>query len=188
MKYYKFLTREHTGGYSSFDWTPYLPTADGPGEWTPEIEGELVDCENGYHLCDETQILGSYIQDEMYEAEVEDCRPCGENDKHVARRVMLVRRVDGWNDKTLRLFAVWCGREAMKLIPDPDPRSIAACDVAERYANGDATSEDLDAAWGAAWGAASAAAWAAAWGAAWGAASAAARDAQLSKLREMVGL
>jgi hypothetical protein len=212
MKYYKFLTSEKTGGYSNFDWTPYLPTDDGPGEWTPAVEGELVDCENGYHLCDETQILGGYIQSEMYKAEVEDCRPCKDNAKHVCRRVRLVRRVDGWNDKTLRLFAVWCAREALKLVADPDPRSIAACDVAERYANGEATYEELHAAWDAASAAASAAAWDpardAAWDAAWdpasAAASAAARDAawdaardaawdaawdaQLKKIYEMVGL
>ncbi len=44
---YKFLTAEKTGGTSSFDWTPYLPHDGKPGEWTPAVEGELVDCGNG---------------------------------------------------------------------------------------------------------------------------------------------
>ena len=48
--------------------------------------------------------------------------------------------------KQLRLFAVWCAREALKLIDNPDPRSIEACNVAERYANGEATIEELNAA------------------------------------------
>jgi len=69
---------------------------------------------------------------------------------------------DSWiDDHTLRLFAVWCARQALALIKNPDPRSVAACDVAERYANGEATKDELtaarDAAWDAAWDAASAA-------------------------------
>jgi hypothetical protein len=118
---------------------------------------------------------------------------------------------DGWiDDKTLRLFAVWCAREVLKLVDNPDPRSIAACDVAERYANGAATQQELAAARAAAraaaWDADRAAAWdataaraaaraaagaatgAAAWDAtgAWDAAGAAAWDAQLKHLIEML--
>jgi hypothetical protein len=67
-------------------------------------------------------------------------------------------RNDYMSNKDLRLFAVWCAREALKLIPNPDARSVNACDVAERYANGDATLEELiavgDAAKAAAWAAA----------------------------------
>ena len=48
------------------------------------------------------------------------------------------------DDKTLRLFAVWCARQVQHLMTDH--RSIAALDVAERYANGEATREELDAA------------------------------------------
>ena len=95
------------------------------------------------------------------------------------------------DDRTLRLFAVWCarntpmsdGRKVGDLLTDP--RSLAALEVAERYAHGNATDKELaaarDAAWSAAWDAARDAArdaaWAAAWAAAWDAAEAAARDA-----------
>ena len=41
------------------------------------------------------------------------------------------------NDKTLRLFAVGCARKVQHLMKDQ--RSIDALDVAERYANGNAT-------------------------------------------------
>ena len=73
---------------------------------------------------------------------------------------------EGWiDDKTLRLFAVWCARDALSMVDNPDPRSINACDVAERYANGQATDDELAAAARAAvWAAADearAAAWAA---------------------------
>ena len=60
-------------------------------------------------------------------------------------------------DKEIRLFAVECARQVQHLMADP--RSLAAIDVAERFANGLATSEELDAAWEAA----RVAAWAAAW-------------------------
>ena len=98
------------------------------------------------------------------------------------------------SDKDMRLFAVWCAREALKLLKNPDPRSLNACDVAERFANGQATSDELDAARDAAWSAAMdadsdaarsaarAAARDAAWAAAWSAAWSAARDAQIDKL------
>jgi len=110
-------------------------------------------------------------------------------------------------DREWRLFSVWCARQVQHLLTDP--RSVAALDVAERYANGDATGEELAAAWSAAdaaWTAARAAsaaadaAWTAAraasaaadaaWAAARAAADAAwaaARAAQTEKFREIVG-
>ncbi len=82
-------------------------------------------------------------------------------------------------DREARLFAVWCARQVQHVMTDP--RSIAALDIAERHANGDATDAELaaarDAAWAAARAAARAAAWAAAADAAWDAAWAAAADA-----------
>ena len=53
------------------------------------------------------------------------------------------------DDRTLRLFAVWCarntpladGRKTGDLLTDP--RSLAALEVAERHANGQATDEEL---------------------------------------------
>lgn len=95
------------------------------------------------------------------------------------------------SDKDLRLFAVWCAREALKFIENPDPRSVMACDVAERYANGDATTQELSAAWSAAeyatrsasaaaWGAAGSAAWCASWSATRAASVAAAEHAAVA--------
>ncbi len=112
----------------------------------------------------------------------------------VYRRLELSKN----NDRALRLFAVWCARS----VPQTDPRSIAAIDCAERFANGSATADELAAAAAAAtavesaaataatsaaeWAATSAAEWAA-WSAALSAAEwAAARSAQSDKLREAV--
>ena len=65
--------------------------------------------------------------------------------------------------KEWRLFAVWCARQVQHLMTDP--RSITALDVAERYAHGRATDEELSTAGDAARDAAWAAAWAADWAA-----------------------
>ena len=76
-----------------------------------------------------------------------------------------LRAVDG-HAREMRLYAVWCARQVQSLMEDP--RSVTALDVAERYANGAASDDELAAARDAAsaastWAAASAAsAWAAA--------------------------
>jgi len=90
-------------------------------------------------------------------------------------RLWVVCREELIDAKTLRLFAVWCAREALKLLDNPDKRSVDACDVSERFANGQATRDELYAADAAARASARAAAWDAA-GAAAGAAWAAAGD------------
>lgn len=71
-----------------------------------------------------------------------------------------LRAVEG-HDKEIRLLAVAYARDVQHLMTDP--RSIAALDVAERFAKGEATAEELAAARAAAWDAALAAgdAWAA---------------------------
>ena len=77
-----------------------------------------------------------------------------------------------------RHFAVDCAERVRHLMDDP--RSLAALEVARRHALGQATDEELTAAWDAAWNAVWDAAWNAVWAAraaAWDAARAAARDA-----------
>ena len=107
------------------------------------------------------------------------------------------------SERDSRLFAVWCARQVQHLMEDH--RSINVLDIAERFANGEATAEDmaaardaageasraaaLDAAGSAAWDAARATARAAAWeasrAAAWDAAGSAAWDAAGSAQRDM---
>ena len=47
------------------------------------------------------------------------------------------------DDKVLRLFAVDCARRALSRIDKPDARSLAAVNVAEAFAHGNATTEEL---------------------------------------------
>jgi len=77
-----------------------------------------------------------------------------------------LRAVSG-HDREIRLFAVWCARQVQHLMTDP--RSIAALDVAERFASGLASVDEL----------------AAARAAAWAAAGDAAGDAQTAELRRI---
>jgi hypothetical protein len=45
--------------------------------------------------------------------------------------------------RILREHACWCARRALALVKDPDPRSVHAVEVAERFARGEATYEEL---------------------------------------------
>ncbi len=65
-----------------------------------------------------------------------------------------LRAVNGY-DKEIRLFAVWCARQVEHLMTDQ--RNKDALNVAERFANGEATMIELAAARDAAWDAAGAA-------------------------------
>jgi hypothetical protein len=51
--------------------------------------------------------------------------------------------VNGY-EREIRLYAVWCARQVQHLMTDP--RSIAALDVTERFARGEATKAKLEAA------------------------------------------
>jgi hypothetical protein len=57
--------------------------------------------------------------------------------------IWLLFRMEFLSEKDFRLFTVWCAREALKSVENQDERSINACNVAERYANGEATKEEL---------------------------------------------
>ena len=98
----------------------------------------------------------------------------------------LLCRNEFLSDRELRLFAVWCAREVFKLQTSIDQRSIDAVNCAERYANGEATDDELSAARSAvesaAWSAARSAAGLAAMSAAESAAGLAAAETQIDQL------
>ena len=86
-------------------------------------------------------------------------------------RIWIATRNGMVSDRVLRKFACACVRQVWHLLTDE--RSRNAVEVAERFADGNATKEELKQAKHAAW----AAAWAAAWNVACAAASDAAWDA-----------
>src|ERR1035437_9416765 len=66
-----------------------------------------------------------------------------------ADKLWLSLRENILSEKVLRLHAISSARAALALITNPHPDSINACDVSERFAHGQATSEELVAAWAA---------------------------------------
>ena len=151
----------------------------GSGSWTlgewKEVEGELVLCENGLHLCDGEEQLLEWLGPAIYEAEYEGERLDG-NDKVVVRRARIIRKLDTWNERTVRLFACDCAERVLHLYEEKysdDKRPRHAIEIARRYVNGEVSKDELYAARAAA----RAAAMDAAWDATMAAARAAARDA-----------
>ena len=206
---YKFL---HADGRA--------PTGTGrytKGRWR-SVRGVLVPCRCGLHATTADNLV-PHINETLWRVEI-DGEYVWHDDllmgrKLVARRMLTVERIEAWNDRTTRLFAVECAERVLPLFErdrpgDSRPREALA--VARRFADGQATREELaaagaaagaaarDAAWTAAGAAAGTAAWAAAsdaaWDAAWDAARAAASDTawaaerrwQNERLAEMLGL
>jgi hypothetical protein len=155
---------------------------------TYTCEGKLIPCKNGLHasrriidalkyapgpiIC-RVELSGEIIYD---------------TDKAVARHRKVIWMLDATN--VLHEFACRCAEDALALVGNPDPSSIAAIQAKRNWMKGKITDKGLvaaratarDAARDAARDVARAAAWDAAWiaakDAAWAAAKGAARDAE----------
>ena len=140
----------------------------------PKIEN-IEPCKRGYHLCEgETQLV-SWLGPSIWEAEWRGDR-MESPDKIVVSEARLVRKLATWNDRTARLFACDCAERVLLIFESKypgDSRPRAAIEVSRRFAIGNASQAELDAARYAARDAARYAAWYAARYAAWGAAYAA---------------
>lgn len=77
-------------------------------------------------------------------------------------------------DEKLHEFACRCAEEALKLVKDPDPSSVAAIESKRKWLRGEISDEELTAAS------------AAAWGTARDTARAAAKKKQVDMLRELL--
>ncbi len=157
--YFKVLNEDGTACHGGSGRWP-LPNG-GPG-YPLTVEGKLIPCRNGLHLCRE-QDLVLWLGPAIYVAQYRGGR-IDEDDKIVVRKARLLQRLDTWNDKTARLFACDCTERTLYIANDP--RCNKAVAVARRFAHGRATRKELAAARDAARDAAGAAAGAAAWDAA----------------------
>lgn len=105
-------------------------------------------------------------------ADIQSWSPCNDSKKHISdtwrgTAVDLLKRDDIpfsdrlWcamrtavcSERLMRLAAVWFYRDTLNWVTNPDPQSIEAANIAERFANGEATLEELSAAESAAWSA-----------------------------------
>jgi hypothetical protein len=183
MKFYKVLNEDGSCFYGGTGKWP-LPVGKEPGAWMPKLD-KLEMCVSGYHIIKREQLV-RWLGPAIFEVEVRGDTQW-EEDKGIAQEARLVRKLDNWNEKNIRLFACDCADSVRHLMKDK--RSTDAIDVARRFAKGEASKEERDAAWAAAGDAACAAArdaacaaardaaWAAARAAACAAAGDAARDA-----------
>ena len=125
----------------------------GTGKWTPgrwrSVHGELKPCSHALHFCRAEDLI-LWLNAEIWEAECDDEAFVHESEKLIARRGRIIRKCEHWNEANARLFAGWCARRVLPLFerqrPD-DKRPRAAIETAEQYARGEATAEELDAAW-----------------------------------------
>lgn len=188
-KYYKVLDRNGRSCHGGdAEWS--LPTcnADGtwsPGEWMPEVKGELESCRNGYHVVTLEQ-LPDWLGERIFEVEVGD-EIVHADGKSVVRTCRLTRECTGWNERTARLFACDCAERVLYLFearyPD-DGRPRKAIEIARRYAEGKAAVEELNAARSAAWEAARVASRASSRAATWAVALNSSRVASWAASRE----
>ena len=186
VKYFKVLDENGCSCHGGdAEWSLPTQNDDGtwtPGEWMPEVRGNLEPCLNGYHVVTLEQ-LPDWLGERIFEVEPGD-EIVHEDNKSVTRTCRLTRECTGWDERTARLFACDCAEHVLSLYeakyPD-DGRPRKAIETARRYAEGKDAVEELAAEGAAAWAAAraaeGAAAWAAARAAAWAAALAAARAA-----------
>ena len=141
---YKVLNEDGTpynGGKGKW----YLPKGGRPGKWMPAIRGELEACRNGYHLCSANQLI-NWLGPVIYEAEARGDR-IEDTNKVVVRQARLLRRVEAWNRKAIRLLACDFAEHTIHFFeakyPD-DRRPRNAIEVARRFANGKATTEEFN--------------------------------------------
>jgi len=159
----KFLKEGAVGPYSRFQW----PVPNGkPGTWV-RVRGGLIECQHGVHACTLEQSL-AWLQAEAYVIELGG-RVIDGGDKLLARSGRLIRRIEGWNVRTARLFAADCAEHVLPVFEKKRPRNDRprrAIATARAFAEGKASHDDLNAARAGARATARAGAGAAAWDAA----------------------
>ena len=169
----------------------HAPWPEAVGEWTKPEKPVL--CKSGWHAMYERDVLthlpsgtGAKLWRVEFRGEIVEG-----NDKIAAESMRLLYCLGETTEANLRLFACDVAQDALSLVESPDPRSLAAIKVARRFAVGNATRTELDAARDAArvaaWDAAGDAAWDAAWDAA-GVAAGDARDAARDAARYAAGV
>ena len=160
MVYYKVLAADGCSPIHGGRGKWFLPKEKGPGEWMPAVKPVL--CESGYHFVTLDQ-LPKWIGPTIYEVEVRG-EVLSAQDKGVATQARLIRRLDTWNEKTLRLFAADCAEHVLGIYEKQypkDERPRKAIQAARDFANGLIDAYAANAAAYAAYDAANAAAYAA---------------------------
>lgn len=144
--YYKVLDgtgRSVHGG--DMQWP--LPHDGKPGAWTPKIT-DLIPCKRGYHVCTLDQLPRWLTTIGLWECEIQG-EIINHDDKTVVESARLIRRVNQWNPRTVRLLtALWVeyllsqGHYDWATQKERDELTRLV-DVTRRYADGGSSSEEL---------------------------------------------
>jgi len=153
MTYYKVLAVDGVSPQHGGSGKWFIPKGKRIGKWMPAIK-DIRPCERGYHFVNIEQ-LPRWIGPTLYEIEVRG-QVIHEEYKSVAEQARLIRKVETWNNKTLRLYAADCAERVLglyeKQYPEDD-RPCKAIQAARDFANGlinkDAAANAADAAYAA---------------------------------------
>ena len=113
------------------------PSDQGPGDWMPAYEGELVPWKNAYQLCRGAKQLLEHLGPEIYEAEVDGEVIEGKDEIH-AHRVRLLAKT-AWDERSARLFAIECAERVLPIFEKVNPqddRPRRGLEAARAYVGG----------------------------------------------------
>jgi hypothetical protein len=129
VKYYKFTKKDRRGTHRTSYQYPE------PGEWTSPVKPVL--CEAGYHVCTAEHLLG-WRDECLWEVDVKGEAVHGYA-KSAFEQIRLVRQIETWNPKVLRLYAADVAEDVLEFFeqkyPDDD-RPRLAIQAARDYADG----------------------------------------------------
>ncbi len=130
----------------------------GNQQWTigerVTVEGELVPCVNGLHVCRDERDLLDRLGPVICECEHSDEYVDGHNER-VCRWVTITGVNPHWNERAARHFACDCAEYALPFAAESERDLLSACiDISRAYAD---WPEEWNTAWTAAWTAAGAA-------------------------------
>lgn len=124
------------GAYGYGHWSMPTQNDDGswtPGEWMPPVKPRL--CNSGYHGCPTLEGVLRNIGPELFRMEVRGECDAGRT-KQAWEEARLLSRVETWNERNLRLFAVDCIRLLVANLAQDSELAHACLDVAVGYAEG----------------------------------------------------
>jgi len=153
VKYYKVLdTSACSCWVDDFQW--HVPKNGKPGKWMPKVK-QIISCIRGYHLCKRKDLI-EWLGDNIWLAEGRGESIRGK-DTTVFQQARLLKKIERWNKKTMRLLAADCAEHVLHIFENKRPnddRTRKVIQAARDFAEGKISEDDLAAAEDAAWDAA----------------------------------
>jgi len=113
-KFYKFLSFNNIAKYSQFDYSLFMPTQNGPGQWT--WRQDVILCSSGWHVAP-LEKVSSWFAETMWEVEGRG-RRAGGVDKVAFEQIRFIRNVVKYNDLNCYAFVFDLVRRIWDELPD----------------------------------------------------------------------